>query len=296
MSKPDRKKLLDDAADIFLKLREHPNDPSMQAARDEFVGRGPAEMAAYTQIQQMWTVSGARKKRSTSGPIVMVFLACLLAWQLYQPLRVMLLADHRTGGAPEQIELTSGDKAHLDAATALAEGIDTASRTITLLEGAAFFDVRKDPRPFTVVIGDVTATALGTAFETAFSDSETIVTVFEGRVEVQTRNESWTLTAGERLALTPDADAQRRSIELHTIAGWRTGKLVADGLTVKQVAAVIDRRLPGGITIMNEGLANARVSGTFDLGDPLLALRALAATHDAKVLAVPPIHTVLRAK
>lgn len=69
---------------------------------------------------------------------------------------------------------------------------------------AAFFYVETDSGSFEVTVGDMTARAMGTAFEVADLDDLTVVAVREGRVEVRAGGEVWMLHADERLLWTPE--------------------------------------------------------------------------------------------
>ncbi|MEM6934234.1 MAG: FecR domain-containing protein, partial [Pseudomonadota bacterium] len=258
-----------------------------------FLARGEAEQRAYAQIEQMWSVSKPRRRRVTGAKILLCLLAVLALAQSYAPLRTWVIADHATSTIPERVALASGDIAHLDATTSLIDDSGSGERRIVLLEGAGFFDVETSSRPFSVELGQVTATALGTAFETSFLNGSAVVTVFEGEVEVRDDQDRWVLSAGDRLSLAPSGQATHDNVDLSTVAAWRRNRLIVDGMSFGDVAAIIDRRVSGDVIILDTGLAVSRVSGAFDLSDPVSALRALAATRKARVFAAPPFATIL---
>ncbi|WP_299851409.1 FecR domain-containing protein [uncultured Roseovarius sp.] len=92
-----------------------------------------------------------------------------------------MLVDLYTRFEPMQAALVSGGRLHLDAGSAITDNTDSDTRAVTLLQGAAFFDVAKNPRPFEVMVGDLRVRVRGTAFETAWIDDVIEISVSEGR-------------------------------------------------------------------------------------------------------------------
>ncbi|MEM9498185.1 MAG: FecR domain-containing protein [Pseudomonadota bacterium] len=283
-----------EAAHIFLQLRDDPENPELQARRDAFLARGEAEKAVYGEILKTWKASGVMHVPRTMRSVAV--LCCVLigaAYFAYDPLRIAILADVSTQSAPEQTTLASGDIAFLDAASALVDETDGASRTVELLDGAAFFDVAAGRHPFVVDLGDVVVTVVGTAFETAFVDDAVVIDVAEGRVDVKANDQIWELSAGERLHWTDTRGAEVTTHDGNAVAPWRGDRLVVDGMTLGEAAAIIERRLIGTVVFADRALRRKRVTGSLDLSDPLVALRLLAATGNARVFHVPGIGRVI---
>ncbi|MEM8688538.1 MAG: FecR domain-containing protein [Pseudomonadota bacterium] len=295
MSKPDEEQLLNEAADIFLRLQEAPDDPAAKAVRDRFLSRGEAERRAYAKIKRTWKVSGAAMRPPKTNIVLALILLAAATYFILPEARTFLLADFRTGNQAERVALVSGDLVDMDAATALVDNTKSGDRDVQLLRGAAFFKVAKNRRPFKVNLDEITVEVLGTSFETAKVDNEIWVSVFEGVVKVTAGQRQWQLTQGQNLVWRDDGGATVSAIETGRIASWRTSLFVADATPFEQVAAVISRRLPGTIIIPSEALANTEVTGTFDLSQPETALRALAATRGANVLSASPLISIILA-
>ncbi|MEL7139935.1 MAG: FecR domain-containing protein [Pseudomonadota bacterium] len=285
--------VLERAVQLFLRLRDRPDDHAILAERDAFLARGPAERAAYEKAQNAWRATSHPRRGGPLKLILLIAAAGAGAMLLAEPIRIATLADLSTDREPEGARLASGDAVTLDAGSALVDESGDGDRDVELLRGAAYFDVAPDGRPFLVSVDDVEIEVLGTAFEVAVIEDEVAVTVGEGEVEVRTDGASRQLEAGDRLTRTDDGALSVTEVDLDDVATWRRGQLIVDGMTVAQVAAVIDRRLPGQIVILDSALAEARVAGTFDLENPLNALRTLAAIHGATVYAAPPLMTVM---
>ncbi|MEO0427282.1 MAG: FecR domain-containing protein [Pseudomonadota bacterium] len=285
--------VLERAVQLFLRLRDRPDDHAILAERDAFLARGPAERAAYEKAQNAWRATSHPRRGGPLKLILLIAAAGAGAMLLAEPIRIATLADLSTSREPQGARLASGDAVTLDAGSALVDESGDGDRDVQLLRGAAYFDVAPDGRPFLVSVDDVEIEVLGTAFEVAVIEDEVAVTVGEGEVEVRTDGASRQLEAGDRLTRTDDGALSVTEVDLDDVATWRRGQFIVDGMTVAQVAAVIDRRLPGQIVILDSAFAEARVAGIFDLENPLNALRTLAAIHGATVYAAPPLMTVM---
>lgn len=290
MSENPRKALMKEAAAIFLRLRDNPADSDALAMRDEFISRGEEESQVYDHLLKTWKASGVAKGPKTLKSILLV--CCLLTGAtafLYDPVRILFLADLSTNATPQQSKLQSGDMAYLDADTAIIDKTDGEARDIEVLDGAVFFAVESDPRPFTVAVGDIAVTVLGTEFEVALVDAAVFVSVAEGKVDVSHNNQSWVLEAGNRFKLSENSGVVIEPHDPANTAGWRSDRLVVDGLTMGQAAAIIERRLTGPIVFTDNALRDTVVAGNVDLSDPLLALRILADTVGGRVYNAPGI-------
>ncbi|MGH8240361.1 MAG: FecR family protein, partial [Steroidobacteraceae bacterium] len=89
-------------------------------------------------------------------------------------------------GEHRDIFLRDGSQISLGAKTAIAAEITEDARIVVLTRGEALFHVKRDPsRPFRVIAGGGTITAVGTAFNVRRrEDDHVVVTVTEGTVEV----------------------------------------------------------------------------------------------------------------
>lgn len=297
MSDERQEKLTREAADIFLRLRDDPENSELQSARDTFRARGQIEREIYDELAKTWKASGIMQAPKTLRSIILIASALIGAATLaYTPLKVTLLADLQTGSNPLQTSLVSGDGVHLDADTALIDNTDSRVRAVAILEGAAFFEVENEARPFAVKLGDIRVTVVGTAFEAALIDNAVLVSVAEGEVEVRLDDQVWALTANTQFTWSEARGGSVTSRQGVNIATWRANRLVVDGLTMGQAVAIIERRLAGSVVFTNAFLRNTRVSGNLDLSDPLAALRILAETGGGRVFHVPGLGRVIASR
>lgn len=209
-----------------------------------------------------------------------------------QPLQILALADFRTQLARDNVALASGDAAKMDGSSALIDRTEGEERRVELMRGAALFDVSSDGRPFIVSVGDLSVRVLGTSFETAFFGDEVSVSVREGTVEVEDGADVWTLSAGDRLYWS-EALVTLESVQPSSVASWSSDRLSMDGMSLWQVAEVIERRMPGRIVIIGEDLGQSKVTGSLDLSLPGLSLQALISPFEGRVRSITPLLTVI---
>lgn len=295
MSETTETELIREATEIFLSLRDNPDDPVLQGRRDAFVSRGDAERSAYAKMLQVWKVTDPG---TATGPskLPSVMLAAVLAtgaFFAYEPMRVSFLADLRTDRTTTTAQLASGDQIMLDASSALIDETHGDTRDVTLLQGAAFFDVQTSDMPFSVTAGELRVEVTGTSFEVAQFDDATLVSVTEGSVRVSIDAQSWQLSAGDQLNWDKAAGVRLSQVEAEAIAAWRGNVLLSDAMTFAQIASVLERRMPGGIFITSPDLAGTTVVGTFDLSDPVASLKLLAELTDARITTLPYLATII---
>lgn len=291
------------AADLFVRLREDPEDPDLLARRDAFLQSGAEARRIYARVEQAWGSTGpgtpgpapacvpSGRRRGILGVALFLLLAC--GWFAQEPVARWMLADFSTRQRIDRIRLASGDRAVLDAGTALADHTTGAHRGVKLLDGAAVFDVTPGDRTFVVLAGDLRIEVLGTTFETAHLDDLVTVAVSQGRVRVSAPGARWTLERGDRLIRDGAGRVRVMRVDPAGIAAWRTDRLQAEGLTLAQVVGVLDRRLARPVTILGADLARTRVSGTIDLARPERALEAISVALGARILSVPMLGYII---
>ncbi|MEM1079373.1 MAG: FecR domain-containing protein [Pseudomonadota bacterium] len=292
---PAKSKRAAEAANIVRRLDEVPDDPQALADKAAFLARGAAERRTYAIAERAMAAAATgmkardRGKRFAYGLLAVLLGALALSWE---PVSIALVADHRTAEQTLTTGLLSGDRGMLDAGSAILDETDEEIRSVTLLRGAGFFDVDTDGRRFEVLADDVTVEVLGTAFEVARLPAGVRVTVAEGRVRVRNATEDVMLETGDQLVVSEAGTVQRR-LPPDDVARWRRGELELTGLSVAEAATILDRRLPGRIVVLGDGLRSVQLGGALDMRSPRNALETLAATGNAQVVRVSPLLTVL---
>jgi transmembrane sensor len=221
-------------------------------------------------------------------------LAACLAIAVVPGVMLRLEADVATGTAEVQSTvLEDGTRVRLAPDSALDIAFADGERRVRLLKGQAFFEVTPDAaRPFRVAAGGTVATVLGTSFEMRLADDGAAVAVRHGHVRVDDDSTapptSETLQAGDWVRVTWRGSVTRGNAQPHEIADWLRGELIARNRPAGDIVDELRRYYGGAIVVQSSAFAARRVSGIYDLRDPVRTLRDLAASHGATVRQISP--------
>lgn len=305
--------LFREAADLAIRLQNDPANPVSVKMVRAWVARSPAHAAAWARVAEIHGMTGKiltdERKAGAKGRLsrrsLMVGGALALGaagtGSMVLPRTILRMrADHLTATAEiRRIDLPDGSTMTLGPDSAVALAYSDVRRAVELLAGMAYFEVASDrARPFSVLSGGVTATAIGTAFDVSSDAGFVSVSVEHGAVEVRALDselrQGETLVAGDWLTFDPSSGHAERGVrEAIQIAAWRDGMIVAERETVNAMVAKISRWIPGRVVVADPFLGSRVVSGVFDLADPVRALEAVARPFGAKVRELGPLMTVI---
>ncbi|MGC4012600.1 MAG: FecR family protein [Pseudomonas sp.] len=193
-----------------------------------------------------------------------------------------LSADYVSApGEVREVVLADGSRLTLDADSAVAVSLEGEQRRVDLLRGAASFAVKHLPKPFVVRAGEGEARVLGTEFEVRRLGEQTRVTVAEGRVSVRGSHAvgmpEVVLGAGERISIDGTALGDAQPADAQAALAWRQGWLTFYRAPLGEVLERLGTYYPGRIVLLDNELAQRRVSGSFRSADPQAALDSLQA-------------------
>lgn len=304
-----RKQRHEEAADWVLRQSRGPLDAGAEAALRDWLAQSPANRRSYEAARQLFGEAGSaiasdpdlsayEGTPARPGPKIAGLVAALAigtAAFLWTDGPMKLRAD-RIAGIDELplVTLDDGSVVQLNATAAIAVDFDAGRRIVRLLRGQAYFEVAPDAdRPFSVVAGAATVTALGTAFDVRLGQDEIAVTVTEHDVRLEIDDDAVTtarLTEGNlgRYELA-EARLDIGPANRDSALAWREGKLVLDGTPLPEVIAEIDKRFYGRIVATGPALSQRRLSGTLDITDPVSALGFLEQALDARTFRAGPV-------
>lgn len=312
---PDQERLLDEAIDLIIRLQNDPNNlVAIELIR--------AWRARGSQYEKVWAL--VSKAHGASGKILnekrrierreslgltrrnfmvggfAVFGVGAAAYSFGPSMLLQAHADYMTGkGEIRRVNLPDGSIAMLGPDSAIALDFRRERRTIDLLAGMSFFEVVSDTsRPFSVISGTLSATALGTAFDVSNDAGVLTVSVDHGLVDVRTSDSALEmgvkLAEGQWITFDPSSGSiGRGQRERGQVASWRDNLIIAERETVSALVARIGRWIPGRIVIADPFIGDQRVSGVFDLTNPRLALQAAVHPAGARVRQVSSFVTVI---
>lgn len=209
-----------------------------------------------------------------------------------------LRADHVTGaGERREVVLEDGTVVILNAASAITVSYDESQRRVEVLQGDAFFTVAEDRSRRFAVTGDaMTVVDIGTAFGVGLDPAMLSVGVESGAVHVRydgavpaAAPRETRLDPGGRLRI--DRATGRFTedrLPPVQVAAWRDGLLVVENMPLGQVIDQIRRYYPGMIVVRDRALEDGRVTGVYDLRNPVSALRTALTPYGGKVTTITP--------
>lgn len=191
-------------------------------------------------------------------------------------------------GEQRTIKLDDGSTVELNTGSRVRVHFSEHQRDLDLVAGQALFHVAKDPtRPFIVASNDTRIRAVGTEFDVYRRESDTTVTVLEGRVAVLNNTArgdaddlaATPLSAGEQITVTaPMAAASPplpKRADVVAATAWTQHRLVFDSTPLTMVAAEFNRYNTRHLIVEEKGLSEFHISGSFASTDPSSLLRFL---------------------
>lgn len=188
-----------------------------------------------------------------------------------------LQADYSSNGQVRQVTLADQSQITLDAGSAIAVDFAQGERRVRLLHGAAFFQVTHTGEPFMVEAAGGEVRVLGTQFEVREQGEGALVTVRSGRVGVSPVPGALVreLTANQQVAYRAGRAGDTLAVDSDNRLAWREGWLNYYQVPLAQVLEDLGRYYPGRILLLDGELGQRKVSGSFPVAEPLLALDSL---------------------
>jgi transmembrane sensor len=273
-----------------------PRPSAGELAKDDYDGSVPITEWNSRHVSPVY---GKRPKFWSRGWLVSaaaVLAGCVVAASLWFALSAHFApasltyttkaAEHRV------IALPDASKLELGARTSVEIEYTARRRLLRLKSGEALFTVAHDrARPFVVVAGGRTITAVGTAFNIWRELDRTVVTVTEGTIDVApvvstsaaVANQAPAqrparVTHGQKVTYVEHApDASIEIADLGSETAWRDGRLVYHQVPLKYVISDVNRYFSEQFEIGDLSIGELRFSGAvLQTQSPGEFLRALA--------------------
>lgn len=320
--------VMDAALDWFTRLQGYPDDQGLKAAFEKWQMENVAHAKAFDQVAGVWNLreldiiaadlsekhdfarssqgacvaSLVRPRRRVWAKTMLAIAAALLiavCIPQYQIFNLQLRSDYITStGSQEQITLPDGSRMTLNTASAVSLDFEGNKRSVTLLQGEAYFDVVSDAsRPFIVEATLSRVEVKGTAFSVRTTSDKDTVILERGIVDVsllQAANDRAVLHPGETISATATALSPVDKIDTATMLAWREGRIIFTGQPFGQVLEEIGRYYDHSIFVLNDQLKQKRLSGNYRLDHSERTVRSLATAAGATVTRLPGGILILR--
>ena len=167
--------------------------------------------------------------------------------------------------------LPDGSRVMLSAQTSINVDFNGSKRNLELSAGEAYFKVKHDRQhPFVVHAGDISVTAVGTAFDVRREPDGVTVTVEEGTVEIagtvfarKGLPTTWRAEAGYQLTYSSQGrTAMITNVDTSSALRWRSGELAYVWEPLGAVIEDLNRYSEHKVIIKDPAIAELRFTGT----------------------------------
>lgn len=210
-------------------------------------------------------------------------------------LKIGIVAVETKKGERKEIRLPDGSTVWLNESSKLEypNKFDSDERKVVLLDGEAYFDIKRDTtKPFNVEASGTNTKVLGTAFNIrSYHFLESVqVTVTRGKVQVEEASD-WGEKRQRKILLPNEQvnfDTKTKSIEKTAVnsanaVAWKDGKLLFDNESFANVTAILENKFGVKIAFADESIKSYHMSAEFTATDSLahiLELLSLANNLD----------------
>lgn len=316
----EAREILAQAAVWVTDLHGPDRNAELEAGVRRWLAEDPRHAQAFERATDAWQCSGdllARpplpqtaalpSRRSTRSRLVWAgaaALALILALSFY-----LLESPALITGAAEQktVELSDGTQVRLNANSRIVVAYTDNTRSVTLTQGEAYFDVAKiAARPFVVTIGSRKVIALGTAFEVRREDGRSddfSVTLIDGHVAIEPvsgPNQIPTastlmlpnpaaqpvtlLDPGQRLRISAGVPDTLDTPPMERITAWQRGQLIFEDTSLREAAAEFNRYGKHRLIIDDSVPQTLHVGGVFRIGDPASFAQAMSNAYQLRLI------------
>jgi len=271
-------------------LKNDVSSRSSETGRRDFnFALTPEQKAALLAQQTQGLMTAGRRSGTAVGTVKAARVT--LAWAVAASVAVIALIfgamrheRERSAAPPRQVTATltnraatlpDGSKMILGAQSLVNMDFNGRRRELALSSGEAYFKVKHDEtRPFVVQAGEVSVTAIGTAFDVRRNRNNVTVTVEEGTVEVRyaspgKRDTVWRAEAGHQLTYSTGLrTASLASIDPSLALTWRSGELAYLHEPLGAVVDDLNRYSARKIVIVDPEVAQIPFTGTAFAASP----------------------------
>jgi len=261
------------------------------------------DLSVLNELSGIFPLEKVHKKHSIMPSLAMaasMILAVVTSSSLLLGFNPSTLFDHETASSIQYYQTEIGEQSTFSMPDGTSMQLNTNSRIevaytanhrkLTLLKGEARFDVAKDKtRPFTVISGTQSFTALGTIFNIQKNNEQNMeLVVTEGKVLISKSSEllkdvadnfekltthpllASIVTSGQKAVIENSHPMPIQKISLDQVQrdlAWQQGMLIFDGEPLAKALKEVSRYTDTNFEISDEKIANLKVAGYFKAGD-----------------------------
>ena len=320
--------VMDTALNWFSLLQGYPDDEGLRASFEQWIQQDVKNANAFSEVSGVWelpeldkvavdvgkTVRSAKPPERLKGSLpfrlhrrklmnaMMTAAAVIMVAIGVQQYPAMILSwrsDYQTQvGAQQDITLPDGTRMTLNTSSAVSLDFNDGRRTVTLLQGEAYFDVVHDAsHPFKVKSEFSEVEVKGTAFSVRNDRNKDTVVLERGVVQVTgeaDKGEKAELLPGQSIIATQSGLLAVTTSNPDKVMAWRDGRIIFNNQPFEQVLGELGRYYNHSIIVTSNRIGKARVTGNYRLDSTERTIRSLAATVGGTVTRVPGGILILR--
>ena len=315
----EQNRLRREAADWFTIMNDKAVTEDDKKEFKKWIARGALHRATYNRIASLnsagkhvdWeNLPTPRPVRGTAKRLWIVVMGCIaligfVAWRASGAPAIWLESDglaiaagqsdaslqySTAAGEVRAFSLPDGSRLTLDGDTSIRAWFRSSDRRLRLARGRARFDVAHENRPFIVDAGASEIVAVGTVFDIAYRDEQTVeIHLLRGAVDVRRPGASG---KAEAIRLEP-GDELRYAIEGSDKAAilrkreeevdWTNAVSGGQEARVADLLAVANSRSTIQIILEDPAVGRRKVSGLNGIDDPDLLAENLAELYDLQL-------------
>ena len=294
--------LVEEAVSRLLHLHSGEETEQDWASYQIWKETSAAHRAAAEHAEAIWNQIGPASSRKSSPKKISIIVVAALglagmgfALGLFGEPRAYF-ADYKTSvGEQKTVTLRDGSTVEIDGGTSFDLGAD--GRTIILYAGQVFLSVESSPsRPFSVDAAGGTVRTLGTKFGVRRDADAVTAFVTENAVRVSYTGDlqrTVDVRAGQVTHYSPEGGLQpAQSADIRELTAWQRGELSFKDQTLSKVVSELERYRRGRIILIGDDVRNLRVTGVFDIQDPVGALASLSLALPISVYSFPGLTVI----
>jgi transmembrane sensor len=272
-------------------MAAYPPIPEREALRSDGALREALQTSAATlgrlsdeDIRALRTTQRRRIVTGASAALALVLgVGGWTQWRLQRTAAPPTLHFATAAGQKQLVELADGSSIQLSGGTTVDVTLARDGREAKLLSGEAYFDVAHDAaRPFSVQAGATNVRVLGTAFDLERTGDQIDLAVYRGAVRFGSSSDAQVVKAGYRSRY-HDGVSDRPTAFDPQQPDWRLGWLDTQGMTLRDLIAVLVRQTGAKITPPPAHIASVELTGRFRLDDPEQLLTAVGSADGFSV-------------
>ncbi len=288
--------ILTQARDWYVRLADEQAGASEWEAFTSWLEKSPEHVDAYDYVELMLTdIPASAQNTETKSNVIQLVqknqptmpkpaksyiryagIAAMLmaAFSLFATTNIYrskpVYTQYATNiGEYENIVLSDGTKVNLNTNTQISVAMGKKTRTVTIDQGEAYFDLAPDEkRQFVVLAQGTTITDIGTAFSVYAADNKLIVAVAQGIVDMNTGLQVVRLKQGQKAEQQQgQSDVVVAPINIDNISTWRSGVLFFEDATLSSIVPELNRYFQKPIVLADEDIAAVTFSGVLNISN-----------------------------